>query len=151
MSMSATLSVDGLTELRAALAATPDRFRAMLAPMVREMVAGLAAEVVDTYPLGPPGRRTPPGNLKAGVRTAAGRSELSGLVRSTAPHAHLYERGTALRRRASDGAARGRMPAHRVIIPAAIQWRADLTERAKREFSQLQIPGVDGRPEVREL
>lgn len=67
------------------------------------------------------------GNLRRGVRTVTtrGTSIQSVKVRSAAPHAHLYEYGTAARvdRTKRTPAFRGVMPRANVFIPTAIRHR----------------------------
>lgn len=54
--------------------------------------------------------------------TVKNRGSVAARVAVTAPHAHLYEYGTAVRRTKA-GAGRGTMPAQPTLVPAAIAER----------------------------
>lgn len=87
------------------------------------------------------------GNLRNGVRVAtvdAGQFGAAARVKSTAPHAYIYENGSASARRTSKGYNRGVMPAGHVFIPAVIRTRkgmyrelADLLEKRGVEVTGL--------------
>ena len=70
-------------------------------------------------------------------------------VRSKAPHAHLYERGTVNRRTASTGANRGRMAAHPIFIPEAIRHRTVMVHRLVDLLARQTVPQMTGHMEVR--
>lgn len=70
-------------------------------------------------------------------------------VRSKAPHAHLYERGTVERYLASNGARRGRMGATPVFIPQAIRARQTMHNQLVALLVRQTVPGMTGRMEVR--
>ncbi len=103
---SVRLTFEGINELRAGLQKLPQELTEKAARVVQATARQVGQEVQLNYPRG----RT--GNLKAGVRVSIeGSTSVSakGIVRSAAPHAHLYENGTS-RRQTNSGANRGRMP-----------------------------------------
>lgn len=93
--MSATMTWIGLQELKDNLWALPADLVKRAAPLVHATAVAAAAEIRDDYPEGETG------NLKRGVKVGSkgGRSQhtVRSVVRSTAPHAHLYETGTQTR------------------------------------------------------
>lgn len=93
--MSADIKWVGLEELKANLWRLPADLVKGAAPLVRSFAEAAAAEIRDDYPEGETG------NLKRGVKVGSkgGRSEYTvrSVVRSTAPHATLYETGTQTR------------------------------------------------------
>jgi hypothetical protein len=112
----------GLEEFRAALRNLPDELTADAAAIVTSHAQEAERLTVAAYPVGPTG------NLQRGVRTTVNSSDRGGAsatVRSGAKHAHLFEKGTGLRR-TNDGANRGRMPAapsSQQMIPIVIRVR----------------------------
>lgn len=98
------LRLDGLTELRAALRQLPADLAADAADMVVHSVDMTAASLIQSYPLGDTG------NLRKGVKKTITRSQVAvvGEVKSTSPHAHLWEFGTQ-NRRTQHGWNRGRL------------------------------------------
>lgn len=150
--MSASLSLDGAKELADALTALPDEWaRSTLAPIVRQSADSLAADVKSQYATNKRTSRNP-GTLVERVVVEPGRDPrgLRAKVRTKAPHAHLYEYGTVLRRTNETGASRGTMPANPVFVPTAIRWRARMVQRVAAAMRSLRIPGFTGTPEVRE-
>lgn len=103
--MSVRLLFEGMNELRDALQALPADLAQKAGLVVQATARQVAEEVVTNYPRGKTG------NLKSGVRVTVEGSAVSvrGIVKSTAPHAHLFEYGTA-RRQTQSGANRGVMP-----------------------------------------
>jgi len=93
--VSVELKLIGLEELRENLWRLPADLVKSAAPLVRAYAEAAAQEIRDDYPEGETG------NLKRGVKVGSkgGRSEhtVRSVVRSTAPHAHLYETGTQTR------------------------------------------------------
>jgi hypothetical protein len=99
--MNATLTITGIAEMKDALARLPAELRAKATGHVIEAAYAAQREVVAQYPIGPPHKlRTNAnykgGNLKKGVRVYI--KEMSAFavmaqVRSTAPHAWLWEHG----------------------------------------------------------
>lgn len=103
------MSVDlaGFEALIAELRDAPDHIRAEAMGIVKDTTEAAAREIAATYPQGPTG------NLKNRVKTSyPSESLLVGIVRSTAPHSHLWEFGTRARQ-TKNGASRGKMPAHK--------------------------------------
>lgn len=144
--MSASLQLDGVAEMRAALEALPETLaREELGPIVRATADGLVSELKATYPKhdGVLADRVVVEDSRAGTGLRA-------KVRSKAPHAHLYEYGTVRRFTARTGANRGTMPARPVFVPAAIRWRARMLRATVDALRRLKIPGFSGSPEVRE-
>ena len=118
--MSAGVRWLGMTELQRALKAAPVEIRTEALQIVRQATQATAADITTRYAVG----RT--GNLRGGVRTEYPTSDvLVGIVRSTAPHAHLWEFGTK-RRQNSRGANRGRMPARPTTPGVARHRRAQM-------------------------
>ena len=140
--MSVRLLFEGMNELRDALHNLPNE----LALEAREVVSNAATdamrETVNAYPIRTtnvnPGihRKTtyfPPGNLRRRVTIVNKSNNASALsvVRSAAPHAHLFEDGTA-RRTNSKGANRGSMPKaplSELMIPKVIRIRRRMYEQ----------------------
>lgn len=120
--MSTSLQWNGLQEFATALRNLP----ADLADEAGGIVVAHATEadrqIVAAYPTGPTG------HLKGGVRTtveSSSRFGASATVKSTSPHASIFEKGTGPRRN-SRGANRGRMPVaphNEQMIPIVIQAR----------------------------
>lgn len=80
-------------------------------------------EIVDKY-------ATVSGNLKDGVKVTVQRAGQFGVqvtVRSTSPHAFIYENGTQIRRNAK-GANRGAMPPKHVLVPVMVRKRRQAYE-----------------------
>jgi hypothetical protein len=112
----------GFEALIAELRNAPEDIRADAMAIVRETTEAAAQEIREAYPKGPTG------NLKSRVKTYyPSESVLAGIVRSTAPHSHLYEFGTR-ERKTKTGANRGRMPrpSPEVTPPIAIRHRASM-------------------------
>jgi len=143
--VSASLQLDGVAELRAALMALPEQMsRDEFRPLLQSHAESLAAEVRDAYP-------KVTGNLADHVKVDKGDvSSLRVRVRTTAKHAHLYEYGTVRRFTAGTGANRGTMPARPIFVPAAIRWRARMVTATKAALQRMRIPGFTGSAEVRE-
>ncbi len=124
--MSAKVTIDGLTEFRAALRALPAELAQEGETIVVSHATEAKREVTSGYPKGPTG------NLQRGVTLTVEKSHFgtTAIVKSHARHAHLYEDGTKLRRTRS-GANRGQMPrapeANR-MIPKVIRIRARMRQ-----------------------
>lgn len=97
--------MDGMQEFREALRKLPVELATKAGQVVQATARQVSDEVQANYPRGKTG------NLKRGVRVTLEGSAVSsrGIVRSTAPHAHLFEDGTG-RRSTRSGANRGVMP-----------------------------------------
>jgi hypothetical protein len=132
------MQIDGLAELYAELRRLPSELTGEAKGIVEGAANGAAAEIRAAYPvratnLQPgPRRRTkffPPGNLRArvivsilGGKGLAARFGVNVVVKNTAPHAWLFERGTQTRQNAL-GANRGAMPLGNVFVPIVIRRR----------------------------
>lgn len=132
--MPASVRLDGLAELRAALRQLPEELADEANTIVLSNAEHAGREIEAGYPVGPTG------NLRGRVSTVTSRSRLSAgaLVQSRAPHAYIFEKGTQVRH-ARNGANRGRMPAaspSQAFIPKAIRARkkmeAELVELVRR-------------------
>jgi hypothetical protein len=98
--------LQGFDELVRALMDSPKEIRKQGFEIVKEETEGAAIEIAQAYPV-------QSGTLARRVQTLyPAEAALIGIVRSTAPHAHLYEFGTQARQ-TKNGAHRGRMPAHK--------------------------------------
>lgn len=112
----------GLEEFRTALRNLPSDLAQEAGAIVIAHAEFAKQEIQASYPEGPTG------NLKRGVtieKQQAGPFAAVAIVRSRAPHATIYEKGTAQRRTAG-GANRGSMPAappSQQFIPIAIRAR----------------------------
>lgn len=134
--MSGRVVVTGLRELIAQFDAAPREMRDQGMVIVREETEQAAKDIAAQYP-----RKT--GNLKSRVRTSYPASNvLVGVVRSAAPHSHLYEFGTRQRATRS-GANRGRMPGDSVT-PVIAQSRRRRMYRRLAELLRLQGFEVTG-------
>lgn len=81
------------------LRAEPRSLAQASAPLVLRAADQAADEIRNAYPIGPPRKQNNfhPGNLKAGVRVRPTKGDpavSSGVLVSSAHHAHLYEYGT---------------------------------------------------------
>lgn len=120
------LRLDGLDQLRAALMRLPEELASEGADIVQAAAEQAARETQAAYPV-----RT--GTLQRRVTAMTERSKggALGLVRSRAPHAHLYEFGTK-KRKNDKGANRGVMPAApeaQRMIPKVIRIRKRMTQQ----------------------
>lgn len=91
--MATMITFDGLAQLVADMNGLGAELAERAKPITRAVAEQVAADIRNIYP-----EHT--GNLRAGVRVSQGRGAglfVSAVVRSTAPHAHLYEYGTASR------------------------------------------------------
>lgn len=128
--MSVHLTWAGLTELREALRRLPEDLTGEASHLVEASTNAAAVAIKGGYPA-----RT--GNLRDHVSTEFSRTGLSvvGRVKSTSPHAYIFENGTQARHTAI-GANRGAMPPGHVFLPAVIRERrrmyADLTDLLER-------------------
>lgn len=119
--MSTRLQLDGLEEFRQALRNLPEDLTHEAAAIVQQQAELAKTEIQRAYPLGPTG------NLQRMVTMSSEPSQFvaRAIVRSRAPHAHLFEFGTGPRK-TNRGANRGRMPkapANQALIPIAIRRR----------------------------
>lgn len=122
------VQMDGLAELRDQLRRLPEDLANEAGDIVLTFAEGAKREVETGYPV----HR---GVLSRRVRVERNRSKVttSAIVRSAAPHAFIFEKGT--RNRVTDkGWNRGRMPAAseaQAAIPKFIRWRARMVEALK--------------------
>ena len=128
---------EGLTEFRAALRALPAHLAAEAAPIVEKAAAEALVEARAGYERRPalrPGESRTfrgTGNLVSGLRIRPLASTTSGVLVqlvNVAPHAGLYENGTAARRTAL-GHFRGSMPPGHVFLPAVYRARTRMVQR----------------------
>jgi hypothetical protein len=92
MANSATLTWDGLTELRAMLRGLPEAIQQETVPLVLHHARTSEGQLLLRYP-------SVSGRLRRGVSVRQTTSEhgAAAVLRSAAPHAGLYERGTKMR------------------------------------------------------
>lgn len=126
----------GLDDFKAALRRLPEELVAEAAAIARAEATGATTEIETALPV-----RTGTLRNRVGATVQTSRFGVRATVRSGAPHALLYERGTAPRHTAR-GWNRGVMPAHRVFVPTMQRHRArfyeqlrDLLQRAGLEVS----------------
>jgi Bacteriophage HK97-gp10, putative tail-component len=122
--MSARVTWLGLEELKAALQQLPADLTELAGAIVAEAADGAAEEIRAAYPEGETG------NLRRGVRVktlATGAFSVARVVRSTAPHAHLFETGTQTRQTAL-GYHRGFMPGANIFVPVVSRRRRAMLE-----------------------
>lgn len=124
--MPVRLQMAGLTELRDALRQLPEDLARQADFIVSEHAVAAKNDIVRGYPV-----RT--GTLASRVTVTQQRSRVStqAIVRSRAPHAFIYEKGTRTRH-TDKGASRGRMPAappSAAMIPKAQQYRRHMIEK----------------------
>jgi hypothetical protein len=139
----------GMGALIRALQQLPAELRQEAEGVVNATADLMAAEVRQTYE-----QHRHTGNLAAHVVVEKGTEraggELRAQVRSTAKHAHLFERGTVQRFTAGKGANRGTMPATPVFVPAAVRSRRRMVDRLVGILRRAKVLGMDGIMEVRE-
>lgn len=125
--MGVKIQWNGLSEFRDALSKMPEHLSEEAAGIVEASADGAARTIQANYPTGPTG------NLKRGVRVSRERNPAAvrSIVRSSAPHAFIFEKGTNVRR-TDKGYNRGRMPAAsagQAAIPVFIRWRAQMVRQ----------------------
>lgn len=149
----------GMAEMIAALKALPEALQREAEGVVVAAAEQTANEVRSAYLKANKsyfqhGRvRENAGNLVAGVvvRRSKGESgrRLRAQVKSSAPHAHLYEYGTVSRHLQSNGANRGTMPATPTVVPIAQRNRSRMVAALTDVVKRSKVTGFDGTPEVR--
>lgn len=118
----------GLSEFKADLRNLPDELADEAGAIVLSHANEAERLIQGAYPLGPTG------NLKRGVRMNmehSGRAGAAAIVRSTAKHSHIFERGTR-QRRTDAGANRGRMPEaqpNQQMIPIVVRVRRRMNQQ----------------------
>lgn len=123
--MSVTLNLEGLDELRAALQKLPDDLAAEAATIVEGTASQAKQEVQSGYPIGPTGNLH---NRVTVTNNAGRRFGVVSILKSTAPHAWIFENGSKVRR-TQKGWNRGSMPAppdSGRMIPKVIRLRAKM-------------------------
>jgi hypothetical protein len=121
--VSVTLTWIGLDELRAALRDLPADLTELGGAIVAEAADDAANQIRAAYPEGETG------NLRKGVRvrTEDGPFRVRRVVRSTAPHATLFETGTQTRYNKL-GHFRGFMPGANLFVPIVVARRREQDE-----------------------
>lgn len=118
------MPIDGLTSYLFELRNLPQALKAEAAGIVLDSAEAAASEIRANYPEASQTEHGT-GNLRNGVKVKvidAGQFGAAARVANTAPHAYIYENGTAARH-TSRGYNRGAMPAKHVFIPIAIRHR----------------------------
>lgn len=126
--MSVKLNFEGMNELRTALQNLPDDLAAEAEGIVTATAQDAKSSIQQGYPVGPTG------NLQKRVTmasNAAHRAASVAIVKSAAPHAWIFEKGTR-NRITRKGARRGRMPQapeSERMLPKVIRLRARMTNQ----------------------
>jgi hypothetical protein len=127
---------DGLAELREDLRTLPARLAGEGSGIVQTAANDAAQWIRDRY-----GAHRVTGTLQSGVKVttkSVGQFGAGMVVRSTAPHAHLFEYGTEARHyvtKAGKEHKTGAVPRHPpswVFIPVVMQKRREMYERLKQ-------------------
>jgi hypothetical protein len=121
--MAMSVKIVGGDALMAALKALPEQLAEEAGGIVAGHAGLAAAKVVAAYPVHT-------GNLKKGVtvtRESFGLTVMS-KVKSTAPHAYIFENGTNAPRRTEKGWNRGKMPPGNVFLPITLREKAALRQ-----------------------
>jgi hypothetical protein len=111
----------GFTELQDTLKALPAGIEKDAAQIVQQAASDASRQIAQAYPLGKTG------NLRKGISVVGtrGGGAQRAIVRSAAPHAHLFEYGTK-QRQTKKGANRGAMPkapTNEAMIPIIVRVR----------------------------
>ncbi len=138
--MSASLRFDGLSELREQLRNLPAELTAEASGIVTEAATSAEGEVRAKYEA-----HARSGNLAKGLRVThvdSGKYSAGALLKSTAPHANLFENGSQARHN-DIGANRGSMPPAHVFVPAVMRARRRMWGQLKAmvERSGLTVTG----------
>jgi hypothetical protein len=128
--MSAKVQMNGLDELRAELRRLPEELATEAGDIVLAHAEAAKRDVQSDYPTGKTG------NLKRRVSVLRNRSKVTtqAIVKGTAPHAFIFEKGT-VNRQTDKGWNRGRMPEapeSQRAIPKFIRARAKMIEALKQ-------------------
>jgi len=120
------IELTGLKELREALQKLPEDLAAEGRQIVENHTEFTANSLAIAYPLGETG------NLRKGIKTEYINSRFGtvGRVRSTSPHAHLWEFGTQ-DRRTREGWSRGRVTPRgkeEGLVPISERWRKKMNQ-----------------------
>ena len=121
--MAGALRWSGLEEFKQELRNLPEDLRDDAGDIVLDAANKTQQDVVDAY-------ANVTGNLDRGVKVKVEKSAFGAkaVVRSNAPHAHLYEFGSQARHTAI-GANRGAMPPRPTLIPIAQRNRRAMWQR----------------------
>jgi len=135
----ATLTIQGIRELKDALGRLPDELKGQATVIVTEAAYSAAADIGSQYPIGPGSRKYPAGRLRKGVKVTIkeiGPFRVAAQVRSTAPHAWWHEHGSELHheRKTKKGWTRGIMFSKKgvprpVFIPTMIRYRRAMYQK----------------------
>lgn len=115
---------DGMDQLRREFASVPREVRAEAKVIAHDSAEAAATDLRVEYD-----RHRVTGTLSARVKTDHFQGDvISSVVRSSAPHSFIFDRGTADRRTRS-GAFRGRMPAAKTFGPITNKHRDSMTRQ----------------------
>jgi len=135
-----TFYFTGLADLLLELKRLPEALAAEADAIVEARTKAAADEIIDRYP-------EVTGNLKGGVKWSMKSSRYGsiGRVVSSAPHAFIYETGTASRQ-TDLGYNRGPMPGAKIFIPTMMRHRRALEQdlAALLRSAGLQVVEVHG-------
>ena len=129
----------GMAALIEGLQRMPTALEHEASAAVTDAADTMYAEVINEY-------AEVTGNLKQHVRVIRDNA-FRNTVKSTAKHAHIYERGSVERHHAT-GKSVGSMPKANVFIPAAIKARHAMRQRLIRAVESQTVPGMTGRLQV---
>lgn len=125
-----SVRLEGFDELIHQITNAPKAIRQEGFEIVRDETEGARTEIAQSYPV-------KSGRLANRVQTSyPAENVLIGIVRSAAPHSHIYEFGTQ-QRRTSKGANRGVMPAHKVTPDIARRRRLRMFRRLSEMLERL--------------
>jgi hypothetical protein len=116
------LTLTGLDDLVRALRALPELVQREASVIVTDHARAAMTAMQAAYPVRTYGRLSNRGALLRGLRLESRTDAVSSsaILRNRAPHAYLFEHGTATRHTAA-GISRGAMPPGRVFIPIAVR------------------------------
>jgi hypothetical protein len=138
--MSAEITWIGMKELMVALKRLPQELTELGSAIVQESAERAAAEVKAAYPVGPGDDDYEGGNLRKGVRVGqkrTGKYALGWTVRSTAPHAYMFETGTQVRYNISRNQQLLKKPAHRGFMPGSNIFVPIMVARRREMYEDL--------------
>jgi len=138
--MSVELTWIGMKELLAELKKLPAELTELGTAIVKESAERAAAEVKAAYPIGPGDDDYEGGNLRKGVRVGGkrtGQYAMGWTVRSTAPHAHMFETGTQVRYNVSRNQMPLKIPAHRGFMPGSNIFVPIMVVRRREMYEDL--------------
>jgi hypothetical protein len=138
--VSMTIEFDGLKELIEQLTRAPEAIRQEGMEIVRDEATSAATEAALRYP-------TRADTIARRIRVEFPSSQiLYALVKSAAPHSHLYEFGTKEKRKTSKGWNRGIMPGlnPQIIVPVMERHRLQMYERLKDMLRRMGYVLISG-------